>query len=177
MFFKLLLTLTGLVSLFLVYVAFQPTDMNISREIVINAAPDKIFPHLNHSQKANAWMPWSTIDPKAQMTYSGPQEGVGSISKWDSTGQMGTGQAEVVESVLNQSVKTRLTYSKPMVMSQLADISLAPMPQGTRVRWSVQGKNSFMGRVVCVFMNMDKVVGGNFEQGLAKLKSTVEASK
>ena len=158
-----------------VYVALQPSKFVIARELKMNAAPDQIFPFINSSRKANEWMPWKDSDPSVQMSYSGPDEGVGSISTWEGNGQMGTGKAEVIESIAGKSVKTQLTYTKPMEMSQLAEISLAALPDGTLVRWSVTGENNFLGRFFCLFMNMDKMVGGEFEKGLAKLKGMVEA--
>ena len=87
------------------------------------------------------------------MQYSGPEEGVGSKSSWDSKGKMGTGNAVVVESILNTSVKTQLTYSKPMEKSQLAEISLTPVPGGTKVKWSVDGHNAFVFRLMGALMN------------------------
>lgn len=160
---------------FLLYVAMQPSEMLISREVLIKGTPEEIFPHLNSSKKAHEWMPWQESDPEAKMVFEGPEEGVGSKTSWDSKGKMGTGEALVVESVPGKTVKTQLTYTKPMQMSQLAEVSLNPTGEGTMVRWSVTGHNTFVGRLACAFMNMDKMVGGQFEKGLAKLKSKVEA--
>ena len=175
MLLKVILGVLVLLAGFLTYVAFQPSEMYIVREIFIKAPSEKIFPFINNSQKANSWMPWQESDPGAIMKYSGPEEGVGSTSSWDSPGKMGTGKAEVVESVPNQTVKTKLTYTKPMNMSQMAEVSLTPSADGTIVKWSVKGNNTFLGRLMCVFMNMDKMVGGQFEKGLTKLKNQVEA--
>lgn len=112
------------------------------------------------------------------MIYSGPPEGVGSKSNWDSNGQMVTGEAEVIESIPNQVVKTKLTYTRPMEMSQMAEVSLTPSADGqTLVKWSVSGKNTFIGRLMCVFINMDKMVGAQFEKGLTNLKKLVEVKK
>lgn len=88
---------------------------------------------------------------------------------------MGTGQAVVTESILNKSVVTQLTYTKPMVMTQLAEISLEPTAGDTRVKWSVDGHNGFFFRLMGIFINMDKMIGGEFEKGLAKLKVLVES--
>lgn len=168
----------GLVVLLLVfvgYVATRPSQMQISRELLIGAAPDAIFPFVNSSKRADEWMPWRDDDPQVKMTYSGPEEGLGSTSSWTSVGRMGVGQAVIVESVKNQTVKTQLTYTKPMQMSQLAEFSLQAVEGGTLVRWSVSGKNSFAGRFFCLFMDMEKIVGGNFEKGLRNLKSKVDA--
>jgi uncharacterized protein YndB with AHSA1/START domain len=156
------------------YAAFKPSTMMVSRELLINATPETIFPLINHSKRTNEWMPWVEMDKELVMNYSGPEEGVGSIASWDSKGQMGTGKAEIVASFANQSVQTQLTYTKPMNMSQLAEITLTPSGTGTVVRWSVTGENSFLCRLMTTFMNMDKMVGGQFEQGLAKLKTLAE---
>jgi uncharacterized protein YndB with AHSA1/START domain len=167
-----LLALT--IALFMGYVALQSPHYVISREITINASPELLFPYINNSKRANTWMPWQEVDPGVVMSFAGPNEGVGSTSSWNSDGQMGTGKAEVVESIPNSLVKTKLSYEQPMVMSQMAEISLTTTPPGTRVRWSVTGENTFIGRLFCFFMNMDKMVGGQFEKGLTKLKQLAE---
>lgn len=174
---KILLGLAAIVGAFLIYVALKPGEMLISRDMLIKAAPEAIFPYLNNSKKANEWMPWADEDPGVKMIYSGPEEGVGSTSTWDSKGKMGTGKAEVVESIPNQIVKTQLTYTRPMQMSQLAEISLKTTNDGTLVHWSVVGQNSFICRLFGTFMNMDKIVGSSFEKGLSTLKAKVESGK
>lgn len=167
-------TVLSAIALFLIYVANQPAEMSIQRELMIKAPVEAIFPLINNSRKANDWMPWAEVDPNVKMIFSGPDEGIGSKSAWDSSGQMGTGHAVVIESIVNRSVKTQLTYTKPMAMSQLAEVSLTPSGEGTVVRWSVVGENTFIGKFFGVVMNMDKIVGGQFEKGLANLKATVE---
>ncbi len=172
---KISLVFISIIVVFLVYVSFQPNEMIIAREITMNATPEVIFPHINNSEKADAWMPWRESDPAVKLAYSGPKEGVDSKSSWTSTGKMGTGEAVVVESIPNQIVKIQLTYTKPMVMSQLAEISLIPTEGGrTLVRWSVSGNNNFISKIFGVLMNVEKMVGSEFEKGLLKLKNTVE---
>lgn len=171
---KILGAVGVIVALFLVYVAFQPADYVISREIKINAPAEKIFPFLNSSKLAEKWGPWSEVDPEAKMVYSGPDEGVGAQTSWDSGKQLGTGSATIAESVINQKVGIKLEYVKPMNMSQYAEYIITPSDAGSVVTWKVQGKNTFMGRVMCVFVNMDKMVGGMFEKGLSNLKNLVE---
>ncbi len=148
--------------------------MDISRELLIKASPEAIFPYINNSKKADAWMPWSESDPEVKTTYSGPEEGLGSTSSWTSPGQMGDGKAEVVESIPNQSVKTALNYTKPMVMSQMSEMTLTPTADGTIIKWRVTGEQPFIGRLFCTLFNMKNKVGGEFEKGLNKLKTTVE---
>lgn len=163
---------------FLGYVALKPSQYTVSRALLIQASPAAIFPHINNHKRTNEWMPWAETDPSVQMKYSSPAEGVGSSVTWESTGQMGVGKAETIESVKNEKVISRLTYTKPMEMTQDAEISLSPAPGGgTLVRWSVTGHNNFLGRLVCTFMNMDKMIGAEFEKGLARLKTRVETKK
>lgn len=177
MLIKILIIAVLLLGGFLTYVAVKPATSNISREIVIKATPETLFPYINNSKKMNDWMPWQDSDPGVKIEYSGPEEGVGSKSSWNSPGKMGTGNAVIVESTLNKSVKTQLTYTKPMVMAQLAEVSLTPVGGGTKVKWSVDGHNGFMFRLMGIIMNVEKMVGGEFEKGLAKLKNTAEAAK
>lgn len=177
MLIKILIAFVLLLGGFLLYVALKPSACNISRETIVKATPEVLFPYINNSKKMNEWMPWQESDPGVKMTYSGPEEGVGSKSSWDSSGKMGTGNAVVVESILNKSVKTQLTYTKPMEMAQLAEMTLTPVDGGTKVTWSVDGHNGFMFRLMGVIMNAEKMVGGEFEKGLAKLKTTAEGLK
>jgi uncharacterized protein YndB with AHSA1/START domain len=174
---KILIIVVLILAGFLFYVGQMPSDFNISREITIASKPEPIFPYVNKSKKCTEWMPWKDSDPGAVMNYSGPEEGIGATTSWDSAGEMGTGKAEIIDSRPNEIVKTQLTYTKPMAMSQLAEITLKPVENGTLVRWSVTGKNSFTGRLFCLFLNMDKVVGNQFTKGLENLKKIVESKK
>lgn len=174
---KVVLSFAAVVVVFLVFIALQSPRYEVSRSAVIAAPAEKIFPHLNNSKSAEKWAPWLEVDPDAKMSYSGPEEGVGSKASWDSTGQLGTGSATIKESVKDQKVGIELEYSKPMVMHQYSEYLLEPSGSGqTKVTWKVTGENNFIGRLMCFFMNMDKMVGGMFEKGLSNLKALVEKS-
>ncbi len=175
MFIKIVISLLVVIGLLLVYAAMKPSEYMIYREVSINAAPARIFPLINNGRETMRWMPWAEMDPQMKMTYSGPAAGVGSTASWDSTGKMGTGSSTISESIPNQSVKFQLAYLKPFQMNQAAEISIKPSGSQSIVRWSVSGHNQFIGRLMCIFMNMDKMVGGSFEQGLSKLKTLVES--
>jgi hypothetical protein len=171
---KILVALSLITAGLCIYAAVKPAHMSVSREVVLNASAETIFPYINNAQKADDWMPWKDSDPTVQMTYAGPAEGVGSKSTWDSKGDMGTGEALVTESIPNQTVKTQLTYTKPFQMTQMAEIALTPTEGGTKVRWTVSGQNPFFFRLMRIFINCDTMIGKEFEKGLAKLKSKVE---
>lgn len=174
---KILIGLGLVLAVFVVIAALKPEDYVIERSVTINAKAEIIFPFIVSTKKTDQWMPWRETDPQVQMTFSGPDEGVGSTSSWDSPGQLGTGKAEVVGAIANQLVKTKITYTKPMVMSQDSEFILTPTGENTQMTWKVSGKQPFFARLMCtlMFMNMDKYVGGMFEKGLNKLKAMVEA--
>ncbi len=173
---KIALTLAAVLVLVLAYAAVQSPDYVISREITINSTPEKIFPYLNNSKLAESWSPWMELDPQAKMTYSGPDAGPGSKASWDSEGKLGVGGATIIESVPNERVDLKLEYTKPFEMTQDAQYAIRSDADRSVVSWSVRGKNNFIGRIMCIFMDMDKMVGANFEKGLANLKAKVEAN-
>lgn len=174
---KIAVVLGVILAIFVSIAALTPEEYMIKREIVINAKPEDIFPNLVSAKNTDKWMPWRETDSQVQMAYAGPEEGVGSISKWESPGQMGTGMAEIISVNPNQLVKTKITYTKPMEMSQESEFELTPVGENTLMTWKVSGKQPFIPRLICVlmFMNMDKYVGGMFEKGLKDLKTIVEA--
>lgn len=173
---KIAFVVLGLIAVLLVYAGFKSPDYEVSREIVIAAPAEKVFPYINNQKLAEKWGPWLEVDPNATMGYSGPDEGVGAKASWDSTGQLGTGSATITESTANQSVVIQLEYTKPFAMVQTSTYSLSPVEGGTKMQWKVVGQNNFMGRLMCLFMDMDKMVGGMFEKGLNNLKMLVESN-
>jgi len=171
---KILFGIGIVVAIFMLLVVLQPAEYNISREIVINATPEVVFPHVNSAIRSNDWMPWKDNDAKLRMEFTGPMDGVGSSSQWFSDGPMGNGESVIVASVPNTSVTTELLFHKPTPMKQIAQFDLAPTASGTNVKWSVSGKNSFMGRVMTLFKVMDSMVGKEFDKGLMRLKTSLE---
>ena len=171
---KILIGLIVIVGAILTYAALQPSHYSIVREVTINSPAAAIFPWINNSQKTQSWVPWAEMDPALKMTYSGPAEGVGSSAHWTSEGHMGVGSAIIVETTPNKSVKTTVQYEKPFAGTQDVEISIVETNGISVVQWSANGQNNFIGRVMCLFVNMDKKVGESFEKGLSKLKTTVE---
>lgn len=173
---KLFAGLAALVVLFLIYVALIPAHYVITRSVVIQAKPEAVFPYLISMKKADEWMPWKDSDPEMKSTYKGTDSGIGAISSWESTGRMGVGQAEVVEVLENQKVKTKITYTKPMQFTQDSEFLLSNSSEGVVMTWNASGESPYINRLICALgiMNMDKYVGGEFEKGLKKLKALVE---
>ncbi len=171
---KILFGIGIAVAIFMLLLVFQPAEYTISREIVINTTPDVVFPHVNSAIRSNDWMPWKDNDAKLRMEFTGPMDGVGSSSQWFSEGPMGNGESVITASVPNTSVTTELLFHKPMPMKQITQFELTPTASGTKLKWSVSGKNTFMGRVMSLFNVMDSMVGKEFDKGLTRLKTTLE---
>lgn len=153
--------------------AVKPAHFQFERSLVINASAEEIFPFLINSETLDKWMPWRESDPSVHMRFEGPAEGVGSKSVWESSGSMGHGSATISEVIPTKSVTTNLEYTKPMSMKQVAKFTLTPVETGTQVTWSVEGDNGFLGRIFCLFKNMDDMVGPQFVLGLEKLAQLV----
>jgi len=174
MLLKIGLGIVGVIAIILVLGAFQPAEYVVSRSTTIKAPIEKIWPYLNNQKLGDQWGPWGEVDPKAEMVHSGPDEGVGAKTSWDSPGQLGTGSATITETIPNQRVRIALAYTKPWVMDQTSDYIVESKGDETTVTWRVEGHQPYLGRVAGLFFNMDKTVGKFFEQGLAKLKTLAE---
>lgn len=174
MFKKILIVLAGLIAALLIVIALQPSTFRVTRAATINAAPEVVFPHINNLQRWEAWSPWAKLDPAVKNTFEGPQEGTGAVFRWAGNAQVGEGVMAITESRPSELVRMRLDFIKPMAGTSMTEITFAKIETGTTVTWTMSGENDFIGKACCLFMNMDKMLGGQFEQGLANLKRVVE---
>ena len=172
---KLLIGLIGLVAVFCIYASMQPADFKVSREIKINAPTELVYGQVVDVHLYDAWNPWAKIDPNMKKTFEGPTTGVGAISRWDGNHEVGTGTSTITEAIPNQVVRMRLDFEKPFKNTCSADFMFRTEGNMTSVNWTFNGNHGFIGKIMSVFMNMDKMIGGRFEQGLAQLKSISEA--
>jgi uncharacterized protein YndB with AHSA1/START domain len=171
---KILLVLGAALVAFLVIVALQPADYRVSRSTTISAPPEAVFPNVNEFKKWEAWNPWGKIDPSMKVTYSGPEGGPGASYAWVGSGEVGEGRMTITESKTNEQIRIHLEFFKPMAGVSPTEFTFKPEGGGTVVTWTMSGKNNFIGKAFCLFMNMDKMVGGQFEAGLADLKAVAE---
>ena len=175
---KLLIALgafAALVVIFVIVVAMQPSTFRISRSLAMSASPPAIFPHVNELKKWEPWSPWMKLDPNAKSTFEGPAGGKGAVMTWAGNNEVGEGRMTILESKPNELVRFRLDFYKPMAGTSEAEFTFKPEGAGTVVTWSMSGTNNFIGRAMCLIMNMDKMVGGQFDKGLASMKAIVEA--
>jgi hypothetical protein len=168
--------LIAIVAAFLFYVIRKPDSFAVQRQISINAMPVDIFPWINNLKNMNQWNPWSTQDAKSVISYEGPEEGPGAAYAW-AGGKMGQGRFQIVDVKLPTEINCRLLMIKPMAANNVVNFSLAPSSGPTTVTWRMSGKNGFVSKLMHTIVNMDKMVGRDFERGLANLKALVEQKK
>jgi hypothetical protein len=172
---KILLVLVVVILVFVVVVLFQPADYKVTRTATIAAAPDLVFPQVNELKKWEAWSPWAKRDPNMKQTYEGPASGVGAKTAWVGNSEVGEGSMTITESRPNEQILINLVFLKPFEGSSLTEFTFKPEGTGTVVTWTMSGKKNFLSKAVCMFMDMDKMAGGDFEKGLASMKSLVES--
>jgi Polyketide cyclase / dehydrase and lipid transport len=153
------------------------STFEVRRSNVIPAAADEIFPLVNNFHEWTAWSPWETIDPGMSRRYFGSESGAGAGYEWSGNRKAGSGTMEIEESVPSSLVRIRLQFTKPFKALNPTTFSFTPVQGGTEVTWRMTGENKGIGKLFALFMNMDKMVGGDFERGLAALASTVAAKK
>jgi Polyketide cyclase / dehydrase and lipid transport len=170
--FLILLAVGGL----LLIAAMKPNSFRLERSAVINATPDTLFAHINDLRLWNDWSPWAIKDPAMTINYSGAQKGVGAAQSWDGNRNVGRGRMSIIESVASSQVRYQLDFEKPMVARNIATFALKPEGSGTRITWDMAGPVSFAGKIMHTLFDMDKLIGADFETGLANLKQIAERS-
>jgi uncharacterized protein YndB with AHSA1/START domain len=153
--------------------ASKPNAFRIQRSTTIKAPPEKIFPHLDDLHAHSAWSPFEK-DPNMKRTHSGAPRGKGAIYEWDGNRQVGSGRIAITDTVPNSKVMLKLDMFRPFTAHNLVEFTLVPNGSGTNVSWAMQGPQPFMAKLMSTFINCDKMVGSQFEEGLAKLKAIAE---
>jgi Polyketide cyclase / dehydrase and lipid transport len=162
------------VAILLVYAATLPDHFRVVRTASIHASPEKIFPLINELKSFNQWNPFAQRDPTMVIAYNDAPDGKGAGYAWDSQGRAGKGSMEITDATAPSSVAMRLDLEKPMAAHNTILFALRPEGDATDVTWTMTGQYPYIGKVMGVVFNMDKVVGGEFEQGLASLKTLAE---
>jgi uncharacterized protein YndB with AHSA1/START domain len=170
------IALAVIVVVFVVIVALQPAEFRVVRSTTISAPPQAVFAQVNDFHKWEAWNPWGKIDPAMKQTYEGVPAGVGAIYAWTGNNEVGEGRMTITESRPSDLVRVKLEFFKPFAATNTAEFTFKPEGNQTAVTWSMFGQNNFMAKAIHLFMNMDKMIGGQFEKGLASMKSVVEAA-
>lgn len=175
MFKKLLLGLVVIVGAFAAYVALQPDDYRVARSTKIKAPPAAVFAQVDDFHNWEKWSPWIKVDPNAKTTYEGPTSGKGAIFRWAGNSEVGEGSMTITDVKPNESIAIRLDFLKPFADTATTEFTFKPEGDQTDVTWAMSGtKKDFLSKAICTVMNMEKMIGGKYEEGLATLKGVVE---
>jgi hypothetical protein len=161
---------------FAVIVAMQPADFSVTRSTTISASPSVAFAQVNDFHKWDAWSPWAKLDPAMKTSFAGPSEGTGAVYSWVGNSKVGEGKMTITDSDGSDLIRLKLEFYKPFAATNVAEFTFQPQGHQTTVTWKMLGKKNFVTKAMGLFMNMDKMIGGQFENGLAQMKAVSEAA-
>ncbi len=158
----------------LIYAATKPDSFHVQRSASIKAPPDKIFPLIDEFKNWSAWSPYEHKDPAMKRTFGAITHGKGAVYEWDGNGQVGSGRITIVDTTSPSKVDIKLDMMRPITTHNDVAFTLVPEGDGTKVTWAMTGGVPYVAKIMHVFFNMDRMVGGDFEAGLANLKRIAE---
>src|SRR6266852_4896188 len=156
---------------FAIIVAMQPADFSVTRSTAISAPPSVAFAQVNDFHKWDAWSPWAKIDPAMKTSFSGPSQGAGAVYAWVGNSKVGEGRMTIADSHASDLIRLKLEFYKPFTATNVAEFTFQPQGNQTTVTWKMSGRKNFVSKAMCLFMSIDKMVGGQFETGLAQMKA------
>ena len=172
---KILIALAAVIVVLLVVIATRPGTFRVERSTRIAAPPDVVFGLVNDFHAWDRWSPWAHLDPSMKVTYGGPPSGTGATYAWTGNDKVGEGNLRIVESKPAQAVVLRLEFIKPMASTNRTEFTFKPDGTGTKVDWVMTGPLDFMGKGMDLFVGMDRMIGPDFEKGLASMRREAEA--
>ena len=158
----------------LIYAATKPDTFRVQRQASIKAPPEKIFPFINDFNRWGSWSPYEKKDPAMKRTFSGAPAGKGAVYEWEGDQNVGKGRMEIVESVQPSKIAIKLDFFKPFEAHNIAEFTLEAQGGSTNVTWAMHGPSPYLAKVMHVFFDMERMVGKDFETGLANLKTISE---
>jgi uncharacterized protein YndB with AHSA1/START domain len=176
MIYKILSPLVVLLAAFLMYASTRPSSFRYTRSLAIEAAPETLFPYINDVHQFQEWNPFAEEDPDSRLTFAGPNAGIDASCSWIG-GKSGEGSMTIVESQPNHRVRYRMDFRKPFAATHTAEFTIVPKGNQAEVSWSLYGDNPFIGKVMSVLIDCDKMCGDQFIKGLTNLKKLVETPK
>ena len=162
------------IAVVLVLAATKPDTLRVQRVTSIRAPADKIFPMVNDFHQWRSWSPYENKDPALKRTYSGTESGKGAVYTWDGNNNVGSGRMEILEVSMPSKITIKLDFFKPFEGHNTAEFTMLQQGDVTNLTWTMHGPAVFMSKVMQVFMNLDHMIGKDFEVGLANLKKLAE---
>ncbi len=168
------LAAVALVAGVLIFATTKPDTFSVQRSATIQAPPEKVFAVLNDFKRWPDWSPWEKLDPAMKRTLGGAPAGKGATYAWEGNGKAGAGRMEIVESTPASKIGIQLDFIKPFEGHNTTVFALTPQGGATQVNWSMTGPTPFVSKLMQVFVDMDQMIGKDFEEGLANLKALIE---
>ena len=173
--FKIIaVALSFVIAALLIFAATRPDTFRVERSTSIKAPPEKVFALINDFHNWKQWSPWENIDPNLKRTYSGAARGKGTAYAWEGNSKVGTGSMEILDTTPPAKIVIKLDFMKPFEAHNTAEYTLEAKGDTTNVTWAMYGPSPYLTKVIGVFMSMDKMVGKDFETGLANMKAAAE---
>jgi hypothetical protein len=173
---KILIALAVVVAGLVVVIALQPADFRVSRSATIAAPAPVVFAQVNDFHNWTAWSPWAKLDPAMKQTYEGAAAGPGAVYAWVGNREVGEGRMTIVESRPSDLIRVKLDFVKPFAGTSVAEFTFRPEGDRTAVTWTMTGEKNFVAKAIHLVMNMDRMIGDQFDRGLAAMKTVAEAA-
>ena len=165
----------GLIVAVLGFAATRPNALRVQRTASIKAPPEKIFPLINDLHRWTAWSPYEKKDPALKRIHGGAADGKGAVYEWEGNKEVGKGRMEITETSPPSRVMINLDFVRPFEAHNVVEFTLEPRGDATDVTWTMHGPMPFVSKLMSVFINLDRMIGADFEAGLANLKAATEA--
>jgi len=172
---KILVGVMAVVIVLVIVIAVQPAEFHVTRTVSVAAPAPVVFAQVNDFHKWSAWSPWARMDPGMKQAYEGAPSGTGAVYAWAGNHEVGEGRMTITESRPSDLIRIKLEFFKPFAGVSTAEFTFKPEGPQTLVAWSMTGRTTFATKAVHLFLNVDKMIGDNFESGLARMKSRAEA--
>jgi hypothetical protein len=172
----IIVVVAAAVAVVLILAASKPDTFRVQRTATVMAGANKVFPLIDDFRQWGTWSPWEKLDPTMRKTYHGEESGKGAVYEWEGNGKAGAGRMEILEASPPGKVVIKLDFIKPFEGHNVAEFTMVPEGEGTEITWAMHGPCPFVAKIMHVFINMDKMIGKDFETGLANLKAITEQS-
>ncbi len=170
----IIIIVVAVIAAILIYAATKPDTFSVQRSTSIGAPPEKIFALIDDLHSMNTWSPYMKKDPAMKISYSGPDSGIGATLEWEGNREVGKGTLEITESAPPSRIEMKLTMIKPFEAHNMVEFTLTPEGEHTNVTWAMNGKQPYIAKVIHIVVNLDNMVGKDFQEGLANLKTVAE---
>ena len=170
----IVIAIAVVIAAILMIAAIRPSAFEVKRSIVVSASPERVFPLIDDFNDWRTWSPYETKDPAMTRTYGGAESGKGATYAWDGDKNVGSGRMEILEASVPQKIVIKLDFFTPFEGHNTAEFTMLPQGDGTHVTWLMHGPANFLSRLIQVFINLDNMIGKDFEAGLANLKKVAE---